>query len=97
MACSSVWPSCCSFSLVSIPQRPAFEGPLQPNDVLSKGKRLFTGQLVAPESFATDSEGECPLLCGRICHRLTLHAVTTQLSSVGLGKLSFNHLSALAW
>ena len=63
MAGFSFWPTCCSFSLVSLPQCPAFEGPLQPNDVLSKGKRLFMGQLVAPESFATDSEGECPLLC----------------------------------
>ena len=84
MAGLSFWPTCCSFSPVSLPQRPAFEGPLQPNNVLSKGRRLFTGQLVAPESFATDSEGECALLCGRICHRLTLHAVTAQSSSVVL-------------
>ena len=84
MASFSFWPTCCSFFPVSLPPRPAFKGPLQPNNVLSKGRRLFTGQLVAPESFATDSEGECVLWYGWICNRLTLHTIAAQSSSVVL-------------
>ena len=49
------------FPLLSISPRPAFEGPLQPNEVLSKGRRLFAGELLGPESFATDSKGESVL------------------------------------
>ena len=47
-----------NFSFFSYPKPlPKLEGPLEPNEELQKAKRLFEGEIVAPESIAVDPSG----------------------------------------
>ena len=39
-------------------KRPNFEGVLEVNSILAETQRLYEGQLVGPESLATDSAGD---------------------------------------
>jgi len=37
---------------------PKFEGSLAINDLLKKGEKKFENELIGPEAFAADNEGE---------------------------------------
>jgi hypothetical protein len=56
-------------SACSLPPQPKFVGALEPNNILSRGERIFVNELYGPESFAVDRNGDVytGISDGRIC------------------------------